>query len=353
MTVIGPVRPCHETHLPVAERLDIEQVAEKYLERRRRGEKPSVDEYARRYPELADEIRDLFPTLAMLEDCASAGGRPAETVPSEDWLLLSEPIGEYRDYPRDRPRRDGSGLRGGASNVAASRGAQAAAARRGGSSVQPGEIPSRGAGGGPDAPQQHRVRVRGGRSSRTALLCHAVHSRPELGRRDRRTSPASPVGTNSPGGGCDGTRSSRQRSARRTGPHGGGRVADRRVPATARGKGKGKGRRRGAAGGQFFRIHEGRKFQRRLLPTSRPRRPASRGGARLRSPPRHPASRHQAVESDLGHVGHGLGHGLWSGQARGRRFHAHGRCGGNAALHGSRTVARPGRRAERLVQLGA
>jgi eukaryotic-like serine/threonine-protein kinase len=96
MTVIGPVRPSHETRLPAAERLDIEQVAEKYLERRRRGEKPSLDEYARRHPELADEIRDLFPTLAMLEDCASAGGKPAGTAPSEDWLLLSEPIGEYR-----------------------------------------------------------------------------------------------------------------------------------------------------------------------------------------------------------------------------------------------------------------
>ncbi|MCL4204332.1 MAG: protein kinase [Pirellulaceae bacterium] len=96
MTVIGPVRPSHETRLPATERLDIEQVAEEYLERRRHGEKPSVDEYARRYPELADEIRELFPTLAMLEDCASAGGKPTGSPPGDDWRLLSEPIGEYR-----------------------------------------------------------------------------------------------------------------------------------------------------------------------------------------------------------------------------------------------------------------
>ncbi len=96
MTVIGPVRPSRETRLPATERLDIEQVAEEYLERRRRGEKPSVDEYARRYPELADEIRELFPTLAMLEDCASAGGKPTGTPSGDDWRLLSEPIGEYR-----------------------------------------------------------------------------------------------------------------------------------------------------------------------------------------------------------------------------------------------------------------
>ena len=32
-----------------------------------RGERPSIDEYARKYPELADEIRELLPALVELE----------------------------------------------------------------------------------------------------------------------------------------------------------------------------------------------------------------------------------------------------------------------------------------------
>ena len=43
-------------------------LADEFLERYRRGERPAVSDYARRHPELADQIRDLFPSLAMLED---------------------------------------------------------------------------------------------------------------------------------------------------------------------------------------------------------------------------------------------------------------------------------------------
>src|ERR1700677_996779 len=40
---------------------------EEFLERRRRGEHPALSEYTARYPELADEIRDVLPMLAMVE----------------------------------------------------------------------------------------------------------------------------------------------------------------------------------------------------------------------------------------------------------------------------------------------
>ena len=36
------------------------ELAEEFLERRRRGERPEVSEYIERYPELAEEIRELF-----------------------------------------------------------------------------------------------------------------------------------------------------------------------------------------------------------------------------------------------------------------------------------------------------
>lgn len=45
----------------------LEALAEEFVERHRRGERPSIDEYAARRPELADEIRELFPALATVE----------------------------------------------------------------------------------------------------------------------------------------------------------------------------------------------------------------------------------------------------------------------------------------------
>jgi WD40 repeat protein/serine/threonine protein kinase/Tfp pilus assembly protein PilF len=54
------------------ERNPVEKLSEEFLERHRRGERPSVEEYASRYPDLADEIRDLFPALLMMEELKPA-----------------------------------------------------------------------------------------------------------------------------------------------------------------------------------------------------------------------------------------------------------------------------------------
>jgi serine/threonine protein kinase/WD40 repeat protein len=53
---------------PSQERDPVEVLAEDFLERRRRGEVPSLKEYADRYPHLADEIREVFPALVMMDD---------------------------------------------------------------------------------------------------------------------------------------------------------------------------------------------------------------------------------------------------------------------------------------------
>jgi WD40 repeat protein/serine/threonine protein kinase len=50
-----------------SERDPVEELAEDFLARHRRGERPSLTEYTERYPQHADDIRDLFPALVKLE----------------------------------------------------------------------------------------------------------------------------------------------------------------------------------------------------------------------------------------------------------------------------------------------
>jgi serine/threonine protein kinase/Flp pilus assembly protein TadD len=48
------------------------ELAEEFLERYRQGERPSLKEYAERHPELAAEIRQVFPAMALMENIALA-----------------------------------------------------------------------------------------------------------------------------------------------------------------------------------------------------------------------------------------------------------------------------------------
>jgi hypothetical protein len=49
------------------DRNPVERLAEEFAERYRRGERPSLTEYVEKYPQHADEIRELFPALVMME----------------------------------------------------------------------------------------------------------------------------------------------------------------------------------------------------------------------------------------------------------------------------------------------
>ncbi|WP_422927948.1 protein kinase domain-containing protein [Singulisphaera sp. PoT] len=73
----------------------LDELAEEFAARYRRGERPSLAEYVQRYPELADEIREIFPALVMLEDVRpgtlSGGG---DRCPSDQLPFLR--LGEYR-----------------------------------------------------------------------------------------------------------------------------------------------------------------------------------------------------------------------------------------------------------------
>jgi hypothetical protein len=52
---------------PIIGRDPFEVVAESFLARLRAGQRPGVEEYAARYPELADQIRRLLPALVLVE----------------------------------------------------------------------------------------------------------------------------------------------------------------------------------------------------------------------------------------------------------------------------------------------
>ena len=76
----------------------VERLAEEFIDRKRRGERPTLQEYLDRDPDLADEIRDLFPALLMMEDLgASSGGTTgslaADIAPAG---IRLEQLGDYR-----------------------------------------------------------------------------------------------------------------------------------------------------------------------------------------------------------------------------------------------------------------
>jgi eukaryotic-like serine/threonine-protein kinase len=59
----------------------VELLADEFLARRRRGERPTVEEYEGRYPELAESIRNLFPALILMENLDPGSlGVPASPV---------------------------------------------------------------------------------------------------------------------------------------------------------------------------------------------------------------------------------------------------------------------------------
>src|SRR5262249_29263773 len=78
-----------------ADRNPVEVLAEEFLDRQRRGEKPTLREYCERHPELADEIRLVFPALCMVEDLKPETGQVTGEFRRQAAAKL-ERIGDYR-----------------------------------------------------------------------------------------------------------------------------------------------------------------------------------------------------------------------------------------------------------------
>jgi hypothetical protein len=76
----------------------LEQLAAEFVERHRNGEHPSLSEYTDRHPNLAADIRELFPALVQIEKlkpAADATGAFEPTAAASDGTRL-ERLGDYR-----------------------------------------------------------------------------------------------------------------------------------------------------------------------------------------------------------------------------------------------------------------
>jgi eukaryotic-like serine/threonine-protein kinase len=77
---------------PSSGRDPVEELAEEFAARYRRGEHPSMTEYTDKYPELAAQIRKLFPALVVMEQLGSVAGPPTGPFDLERWVVPD-------DYP--------------------------------------------------------------------------------------------------------------------------------------------------------------------------------------------------------------------------------------------------------------
>ncbi len=72
-----------------------DELAEEFAERFRRGERPSLQEYVDRLPEMADEIREMFPALVEVEQADGDARGEASSPPRTVTPRLSQ-VGDYR-----------------------------------------------------------------------------------------------------------------------------------------------------------------------------------------------------------------------------------------------------------------
>ena len=77
------------------ERHPFEVLAEEYAGRLRNGESPSIDEYATNHPEVGNEIRELFPTIAEMEILKRRKEQTSLTPGLPEGLQI-ERLGDFR-----------------------------------------------------------------------------------------------------------------------------------------------------------------------------------------------------------------------------------------------------------------
>jgi len=75
------------------------RIADSFVQRYRRGERPPVSEYEEEHPELADEIRDLLPALVLLEEAKQGPDprtEPISAIGREADGTVPDRLGDYR-----------------------------------------------------------------------------------------------------------------------------------------------------------------------------------------------------------------------------------------------------------------
>src|SRR5262245_63026597 len=79
----------------------VDSLVEEFLDRQQRGEHPTIEEYEARYPELAEELRELLEAVAVVRDL-KPGSRDATgslAGPAPEGPEESRPpqqVGDYR-----------------------------------------------------------------------------------------------------------------------------------------------------------------------------------------------------------------------------------------------------------------
>ncbi len=73
----------------------LNRLADEFAERYRRGERPSLQEYIDRHPELADDIREFFPAMVEMEQ-AKEDREEVTEPPASGPLPPLERLGDYR-----------------------------------------------------------------------------------------------------------------------------------------------------------------------------------------------------------------------------------------------------------------
>jgi hypothetical protein len=75
-----------------------DRLAEEFVARHRRGEHPDLAEYADKFPQYADAIRDLFPGLVLIEQVKPGVGDQTETASGGAAPVCGRPerLGDYR-----------------------------------------------------------------------------------------------------------------------------------------------------------------------------------------------------------------------------------------------------------------
>src|SRR5205823_9129060 len=83
---------------PSSDRDPVEVLAEEFVERHRRGERPPLSEYTDRHPDRAAEIRDLFPALVVMEQLKPAGDHTAgfDGATAAAAERMPDRLGDYR-----------------------------------------------------------------------------------------------------------------------------------------------------------------------------------------------------------------------------------------------------------------
>ena len=170
-----------------------DELAEEFAQRYRRGERPSVEEYVDRLPEMADEIREMFPALVEVERVEADARDEALQQPAAVPRLRQ--IGDYRILRE--VGRGGMGVVYEAEQISLGRRVAGRSCRgqaAGDRVVQEQFRREASAQCGQAAPHQHRAGLRGGPGRGCPLLCHAVHRWPGARRRHHRAAVGSWTG---------------------------------------------------------------------------------------------------------------------------------------------------------------